>query len=242
MGRLLATPARLGVGVTSLEALPDGVRVQTSVGPLRAGAVILTVSTGVLRAEAVRFAPALPQPVLAALDGLPMGLLSKVVLRAAGADRLGLPPRTGVFRRVAARGAPFLSTIFWADSSDLAVGFVGAAAAWGLAHLPEEAGAFMRADLSETFGNDVGHAFAPGVFTTDWGADPLFRGAYAYARPGRAGGRTVLAAPLWDGRLLLAGEATAPDGLAGTVAGAYRSGTIAARRLLDGFTPDAPAV
>ncbi len=236
VGRLLATPARLGVHVLALHAEGGGVRVETSAGTLRAAAAILTVSTGVLRAEAIAFTPGLPLAVLAALDGLPMGLLSKIVLRAAGADRLGLAPGTGAFRRVAARGVPFLSAAFWADGSDLAVGFVGGAAAWDVAADPDRAGAFMRAEIAAMLGADVSHAFAPGQFTTTWGTDALFRGAYAYARPGQAGARAALAVPLWDGRLHLAGEAVAPDGLAGTVAGAYRSGAIAAQRVLDGFT------
>ncbi len=224
---------RLGTGVTGLAAEPGRVRVQTTAGTLHAGAAIVTVSTGVLRAEAIAFAPALPQAVLSALDGLPMGLLSKIVLRAAGADRLGLAPGTGVFRRLARRGDPFLSTIFWSDGRDLAVGFVGGRAAWALAGRPAEAGAFMRAELAATFGHDVGRLFGPACLATEWGENALFRGAYAYATPGQAGARAVLARPLWEGRLAFAGEATAPDGLAGTVAGAYRAGLAAAGALLD---------
>ncbi len=240
VARLLDTPARLGVRATAVTAEPDGVRVETSSGALRAGAAILTVSTGVLRDERIRFLPGLPLDVLAALDGLPMGLLSKIALRASGTDRLGLPEAAGVFRRAPSRGSPFLSTIFWAGGSDMAVGFIGGSAAWAFASRPEDAGAFMRAELAATFGHDVSAAFAPGELMTGWGADPDFAGAYAYARPGHAGSRAVLAAPLWDGRLALAGEACAPGGLAGTVAGAYRSGVIAAQRILDGFTA-APA-
>ena len=240
--RLLDTPARLGVRATAVASEPGGVRVETNQGTLRAGAAVVTVSTGLLRAEAIAFSPALPNPVLAALDGLPMGLLSKIVLRAAGPDRLGLAPGSGVFRRAPRRGAPFLSAHFWADGSDLAVGFVGGRAAWALAHDTQEADAFMRAELAATFGHDVGHTFAPGVFATDWGADPDFLGAYAYARPGEAGARAILAEPLWDGRLAFAGEAVATDGLAGTVAGAYQTGIKAAQRILDGFTATAACV
>ncbi len=234
--RLLDTPAKLGVRATAVASEPGGVRVETSQGTLRAGAAIVTVSTGVLRAEAIAFSPALPNPVLAALDSLPMGLLSKIVLRAAGSDRMGLAPGSGVFRRVTHRGAPFLSAHFWADGSDLAVGFVGGRAAWALARDAREADAFMRAELAATFGHDAGHAFAPGAFATNWGTDPDFLGAYAYARPGHAGARATLAEPLWDGRLAFAGEAVATDGLAGTVAGAYQTGRAAAQRILEGFT------
>jgi monoamine oxidase len=77
---------------------------------------------------------------------------------------------------------------------------------------------------------------------TAWGTDPAFLGAYAYAIPGAAGARAVLAAPLWDGRLVFAGEACDTDGLAGTVAGAYFSGARAADSVMGGFTRMAASV
>ena len=67
---------------------------------------------------------------------------------------------------------------------------------------------------------------------TAWGADKLHRGAYAYAGPGDADQRGVLAAAFPGDRLLFAGEACRTDGLAGTVGGAFLSGKEAAERLL----------
>ncbi len=234
IARLFPTPARLNTVVSAIAVAPRCVRLQTSAGGFTASAAILTVSTGVLRAGQIAFMPALPPETVAALDGLPMGLLSKVVLQAASQDRLGLAPDTGVFRRLAARGAPFLSTSFWPDGAPFAVGYVGGAAAWSFAHSAAEAGAFMRADLAETLNRPVGDAFAAAAFMTGWGADPLHRGAYAYARPGQAGARAALGRPWWE-RLYYAGEAVAPDGLCGTVAGAYRAGVIAAERVKEGL-------
>jgi monoamine oxidase len=236
LARLLATDATLGARVAGIAAEAGGVVVRTQRGTLRAGAAIVTVATGVLRAETIRFTPALPQPVLAALDGLPMGLLSKVALPAAGEDRLGLPEGAGVFRRLGERGAAFASTLFWPQGQAYAVGYVGGRAAWALADRPAEAGAFIRDDIAASLGPDALAAFAPGQVTTAWATHQDFRGAYAYARPGHAGARAALGEPLWDGRLAFAGEACAPDGFAGTVAGAYRAGLIAAARMIDGFT------
>lgn len=230
--RLLATPARLGVRVTGIGAEPGGVRVETSAGALRASAAIVTVSTGVLRAEAIGFSPALPGDILAALDGLPMGLLTKIALRAASPQRLGLQAGTNVIRRLEQRGAAFLSPIFWQGGTDLAVSFLGGRAAWALAHRPDEAAAFMREAVAEMFGARAKQLWAPAHLVTAWAEDPLFRGAYAYARPGCAGARAVLAKPVWDGRLVFAGEACAIDGLAGTVAGAYESGRKASSSFL----------
>ena len=53
-------------------------------GRLRAGRAIVTVPLGVLAAGRSEFDPALPAPVLAALDALPMGNLIKLRVRLAG--------------------------------------------------------------------------------------------------------------------------------------------------------------
>ncbi len=107
------------------------------------------------------------------------------------------------------------------------MGFLGGAAAWSVAHSPANAGALMRAELEVTLNRKLDGAFAPGALMTAWGTDPLHLGAYAYARPGHLAARAALSRELWD-RLHYAGEATAPDGLCGTVAGAYRAGVAAA--------------
>ncbi len=230
-----ANPVRLSVAVTAIGLEAAGVRVQSAAGDLRARACIVTVSTGVLRAERIGFSPGLPQEVLSALDGLPMGLLSKIALRSAGGSRLGLEPDSELFGRVPARGAPFLPLMMWPDDADLAIGFVGGRAAWTLAESAESATAFMREELVRLLGAGAARVFSGGMLATEWGTDPLFLGAYAYARPGCIEARTVLSRPVWDGRLVFAGEACVSDGKAGTVAGAYESGTSAAAMLLRGF-------
>ena len=227
----------LSACVTSLSAGAGGVRVGTAAGQsLQAGAAIVTVSTGVLRAEAIRFAPGLPAEITAALDGLPMGLLTKIAVPAAGDDRLGLSPGTDVFRRVPSRGAPCLSTIFWPQATNIAIGFVGGRAAWALCGKPGDAADFFMAEMVNSLGEAACGGLDPAsALMTGWGDDPAFLGAYAYAVPGAAGARGVLNTPLWDGRLLFAGEACDTDGLAGTVAGAYLSGCAAAQKIYHGF-------
>lgn len=64
----------------------------------------------------------------------------------------------------------------------------------------------------------------------DWWADPFACGAYSYVRVGGEGARRALARPL-QGTLFFAGEACDDGPDAGTVAGALRSGIVAARRL-----------
>jgi monoamine oxidase len=65
----------------------------------------------------------------------------------------------------------------------------------------------------------------------DWQEDPYARGAYSYVTVGGTGARKALAASLQD-TLFFAGEATDFEGEHGTVAGALRSGTRAARQIL----------
>jgi monoamine oxidase len=204
----------------------------TPQGRVCADACIVTVSTGVLARGGIAFDPPLPERTQAALHGLPMGLLTKVALPATGADRLGIPDDTALTRRIA-RDEPGMSFICWQSGSAYIVGFVGGPAAWDLARAGAAATEdFARSELRRMLGNGVFSHLGAAV-VTDWADDPAQRGAYAYARPGHAGARAALAAPLEGGRLAFAGEATCTDGLAGTVGGAWIAGRDAALRMLE---------
>jgi monoamine oxidase len=233
----LAGPIALETPVRRI-AWNDGVRVETPSGTIRARACIVTVSTGVLASGAIEFAPALPDKVQAAIDGLPMGLLSKVALRAAGEDRLGLPDRCSVDRRIASPDDAGMSLHFWPGGQDHMVGFFGGRIAWELARGGEKAAEdFARSQIRALFGARADAAFRPGAVATGWGTDPAFLGAYAYARPGHVAARGAMAEPIGDGRLAFAGEAWRKDGLAGTVGGAFLSGQHAARAIADALRP-----
>ncbi|MFC7608687.1 FAD-dependent oxidoreductase [Teichococcus aestuarii] len=69
-------------------------------GRVSARAAIVTLPTALLAAGALRFDPPLPAETEQAAHDLPLGLLNKIGLRAAGEDRLGLAPFTGLERRV----------------------------------------------------------------------------------------------------------------------------------------------
>ena len=208
------------------------VRVETPQGTITAASVIVTVSTGVLGAGLITFDPPLPLATEAAIADLPMGLLSKIVLRARGDDRLGMADPTHAFRRLERLGDPFMSFIAWPRGTDHAIGFVGGDAAWAVAPDPRAAFDLARAQWRAMFGAQADAIFAEDGFATDWGTDPHHLGAYSYARPGGAGARTVLGQPIDDGRLLFAGEACRTDGMAGTVGGAVLDGRRAAALVL----------
>ncbi len=225
--RRLATTVQLNARVGHIGWGGPGVAVGTPGGTLRAAACIVTVSTGVLAAEAIRFDPPLPPAVLAAVDGLPMGLLSKVALPAAGVDRMGVADNATLVQRVAP-GEAGMTFNAWPLGRGHLVGFVGGRAAWAVAGDDRAAEAMAREGVRAMLGVEA----RPGAVVTNWGTDPLFRGSYAYARPGHADGRGVLADAFMGERLLFAGEACRMDGLAGTVGGAWLSGRDAAARLL----------
>ena len=206
-----------------------GVRVATPAGTLAALACIVTVSTGVLAAGAIRFDPGLPARTQDALHGLPMGLALKVLLRATGPDRLGLPMHCALDHQVGKSGEPFMIFQCWPYGRDYVQGWIGGSPAWELARAGDAAAAdFARAEFRRMLGSRMDKLFAGGFhLVTHWDADPFVRGAYCYPPPGHAGARAALGELLADGRLVFAGEAS-HVGLAGTVGGAWLSGEAAA--------------
>lgn len=230
VARRLSTPAQLCTHVTGVDWSGTGVRVETSRGTVVAGACIITASTGVLASGRIRFTPGLPDAVLQAVQGLPMGLATKVALRASGPDRLDLPAMCSAVQQVG--DAPGMVFNAWRGGRDVLAGTVGGRLAWSVAGRPREAEALVRDGLRRIFGARAGRALSPGAHVTTWGEDPFTLGAYAYAGPGAWGLRAQLAGAFPGERLLFAGEACRSDGLAGTVGGAYLSGQDAADRLL----------
>ena len=162
---------------------PGGmVEVTTPAGTIRARACVVTVSTGVLRAGGIRFDPPLPEAQRAALDGLPMGLLSKAAVPALTEERFGLAPGTSLSRRVADPAEPAMFFHLWPQGRPHAVGFFGARAAWRFADAGTAAtAAFAREELVRLLGGTAADAFGEAEVTT-WGTDPAFLGAYACSR------------------------------------------------------------
>ena len=224
-----AGPVRLATPVQRISWQEPGgtVTIGTPHGDITAGSCIVTVSTGVLAGGGIVFTPALPAPVEEAVHALPMGLLTKVALRATGPDRLDLPASCAVDRQVGP-GETLMSLHFWPGGADHVVGFVAGATAWDLAREGDAApAAFCRDTLRTLFGARADRLFAgDAAVVTGWGLDPLTRGSYCYAVPGQAAARSLLAQPLADGRLVFAGEAC-HSRLGGTVGGAYLSGKAA---------------
>lgn len=224
IGRLHAdVPVRLNCPVTKIDYSGSGVRVTTPDGVLQAKRIVLTVSTGVLAAEKIKFTPPLPPEKQKAVDQLPMGLLNKVGIEFdpgwAGAHQ-------GQMADFAADGAAFCTILFGFYNTPLTVGFLaGRNGAEVEAQGPGAATDFCLLALRAIFGEGIGKHILRTSETAWWG-NPHTLGSYSYARPSGAAARAALAAPL-DDRVFFAGEATMPDAYA-TVHGAWRSGVIAA--------------
>ncbi|WP_159998839.1 NAD(P)/FAD-dependent oxidoreductase [Roseomonas sp. 18066] len=226
-------PLRFGAVVERIDWGGARIAVEGNFGRVEARAVVVTIPTSLLAAGAIRFDPPLPAATLQAAHDLPLGLLSKIGLKAAGPDRLDLPDFGGLERQVADPADPAMSFVAWPFGQDHVMGFLGGDAAWalsgqGVAPLLDHA----LAELRRAYGGRADRAIRADVAAMhDWGADPFARGSYSHARPGRAGARRVLGTPLQDGRLGFAGEACHPR-YAATLAGAWDSGLSAAAAAL----------
>ena len=223
-----ALPVTLGAAVTALRWGGREAAAEGDFGTLRARAVVCTLPTALLAAEAIRFDPPLPPEVIQAAHDLPLGAAIKLALRAAGKDRLGLPDHASTDRQVAP-GEALIPIGFWPRGAPFASAWIGGPLAeHAECEGPAAAESLVRAEIATRLGSRAPAAFLPGALASAWGRDPLARGVYSHARVGAAGARAVLAAPLAGGRLCLAGEACHAT-LAGTVAGAWISGEAAAR-------------
>ncbi len=223
-------PVTLSAPVTAIDHGSNPVRIESTAGTLTARAVIVTVSTGVLAAERIRFTPGLPNKTLTGIDGLPMGLLAKIPLLFDG-SRLGLRANEWLAYKVPevmpAQACYFLT---WPFDMNLMIGFVGGAFGWELSSAGRDTAVdFARDELRRIFGEDVDKHIVGGDFT-NWANDPWILGGYASERPGQHGARAALSEPISE-RLFLAGEALA-GAYATTCGGANKSGTRVARNVI----------
>ncbi len=215
-------PIERDCAVVAIDHAGKRLRIETAKGSLDARAAIVTVSTNLLAAQAIRFAPALPNKVEAAAN-LPLGLADKTFLAVEGAQDLPAETRLyGARDRVGMAsyhlrpfGRPLIECYF------------GGAFAHDLERAGESAFAdYAIADIASALGSQWRARLTP-LAASRWSLDPLARGSYSRARVGHADARATLAAPV-DGRLFFAGEATSRADFS-TAHGAYRSGLAAAR-------------
>ena len=220
---------RLGHVVTSIDTSGDRAVVVTSQGNFQAGAVIVTVPLGVLKAGTIEFLPALPERKSRAIAKLGMGTLSKTCLRFESQFWPDDAELIDIVPSISRRGQ-------WVESLSLT----------GLVDVPAlmmfNAGEFARAVEAMTDPEVIASASSAlrpafpefstptGLLRSAWSVDPFSLGSYSFIGVGASlADRDALAEP--DGRRVFAGEACSRDHAA-TVHGAYASGEAAAKALL----------
>jgi monoamine oxidase len=227
LARLAAgLPVQLSTPVTRID-WGSALEVETARGRIGARAVIVTVSTGVLGAGKIRFAPDLPKRQLDAVSKLKLGSYDHIALELVG-NPLGLQSDELVFQKSdTARTAAMLANV---SGSALCLIEVGGLFGRELAAKGEQEMVAFAADwLAGLYGADVKKAIKR-THATRWNDDPWTLGAFSAAAPGGQPARRVLMEPLRD-RIWFAGEAV-HETLWGTVGGAWDSGERAADAVL----------
>lgn len=216
--------ARVGYGAAGGPAGGDaGVVVEAVDGRrFEAQLLVATLPVGVLASGDVEFLPGLPAPQEAALRGLAMGPVIKLIYR------FGETLTPAEIKAVYASGR---APMWWTPS----VGHEPDAHVWTALVSGDGAMDLLRRGEEEALDSaleslrrELGR---PGLqpldaILVDWVSDPYSRGGYSHVRPGNRGARELLAQATPP--LLWAGEATAPERDAATVHGALQSGVRAA--------------
>ena len=217
-------PVQLGSPVSRIEWGRGGdVEIETAKGRVSARAVIVTVSTGVLMSDKIKFAPELPRRQLDAIEKLRLGSYDHIALELSG-NPLQLQRDEMVFEKSdSVRTAAILANV---SGTNVCVVEVGGKFGRDLAASGERAMVSFALDwLGGLYGSDIKKAVKR-TSATRWNDEPWTLGAFSAAAPGGQWARAALAEPVRD-RLFFAGEAT-HETLWGTVGGAWASGERAA--------------
>ncbi|WMT74996.1 NAD(P)/FAD-dependent oxidoreductase [Bradyrhizobium sp. Ash2021] len=202
------------------------VTVETPAGKIVARAAVITVSSNVLAAGNIKFAPDIPKRTLDAAAKLSLGSYDRIALQMPGnplnlaRDDIIIEQSTSTRTALlfANMGASSLCTI------DVAGSFGRDLSAQG----EQAMVAFAVEWLTKLFGSDAAAAVKKSS-ATRWNAAPFALGAMSVAAPGAQPSRKILSEPI--GCMYLAGEAT-HETLWGTIDGAWESGERAAEAAL----------
>lgn len=220
-------PVRLGVRVTDVEQKTTNVRVDTTAGPIEAGAAIVTASTNVLSSGAIRFSAGVARDLLDYVHDVPCGAYEKVAfaLHDLPSELVGklfcmVDPGEGTVAidfQVMPTDPPVMIAHLAGDLARQA-GSAG----------KEEMIVLARDRLALAFGETI-HKQIIAAAVTDWSGNPFVQGSYSHARPGTAHRRHEMI-NADTGNVAFAGEAFSPNWQA-TAHGAYTTGREAAARI-----------
>jgi monoamine oxidase len=227
LGTLIAklgeqVPVSLSTPVNRIAWTAKDVGVETPAGRIAARAAIVTVSSNVLAASSIKFAPDIQKRTLDAAAKLSLGSYDHIALQMPG-NPLGLARDDVLIEQSnSTRTALLYANIGGSSlcSIDVGGGFGRDLSAQGEAAMV----AFAVEWLTKLFGSDAARAVKKSS-ATRWNASPYVLGAMSAAAPGAQASRKILLEPV--GPIFIAGEAT-HETLWGTVDGAWESGERAA--------------
>jgi len=198
------------------------VTVETPAGKIAARAAIITISSNVLAAGSIKFAPDIPKRTLDAAARLSLGSYDRIALQMPG-NPLGLARDDLIIEQ----SNSTRTALLFANMGGSSLCSIDVAGSFGrdLSAQGEKAMvAFAVEWLTRLFGSDVATAVRKSS-ATRWNAAPFALGAMSAAAPGSQLSRKILTEPI--GCIYLAGEAT-HETLWGTIDGAWESGERAA--------------
>jgi monoamine oxidase len=229
-GTLLAyyrknVPVKLNTIVSEIKWGGKGVQVITNKGTINAKACIVTTSVGVLKAEKIKFTPALRPKKYEAFNGISMTISNRVLMQLKKKFYRSFKNDTHFYTKCKSNGAKSPKTFYGLlKMSGTNVSLFGTSGQFSKDLENEGSQAmidFVLSDLKSTFGSKFYEKYFIKAIATGWANNPFTLGAYSGAIPGKAGLRRELKQQVGD-RIFFAGEATA--GAFSTVHGADRSG------------------
>ncbi len=220
-------PVQLATPAHHINFQGPGVKVETSEGTISGKIVILTVSTGVLGAEKIKFTPTLSVKKQESFQYISMGTYNNATLQFSK-DIFGLGPDryvdyvneagTESGGMLTNMGGTNLTYVYSGGDlgRELELAGVKAGVDWGLN------------EVVKIYGSDVKKYFLKGNITR-WGEHPWTLGSYASAKPGYFHMREELRKSIAN-KVFFAGEATHPLQWA-TCGGGLLSGIDAAKKV-----------
>ncbi len=224
-------PIKLDTAVRRVTYGSTGVAVETNAGTFRGRTAIVAVSTGVLRAGAIEFSPALPAETRDAIDALPLGVIYKAAL---GFGRDIFPHFNGMTAVTQLSPQPAITYFakFWGydiveflADADIAVKIESMSATGQRDYLLQR--------LEENVPGAAA-AFDGRMTASDWGKNPYTYGSYSHALVGKTQARAILRRSVGN-RIFFAGESVALSSTITLLQGAYNSGIAAASGALRNF-------
>ncbi|WP_033439632.1 FAD-dependent oxidoreductase [Saccharothrix sp. NRRL B-16314] len=220
---------RLRHVVTRIDSGAVPVRVTTDQGLFEADKVLVTLPLGVLKADAVRFEPPLPEAKRSAIARLGFGTLNKIALHY---DEPFWPTDQYVFGylcRDTDRYPTVVISMWKSHGKPVLVMLLGASLGRGMeTWSDEDVAGYATTVVKDMFGADSPEP--EHVTRTAWSSDPFARGSYTCIGVDASSKDIGTLAEPVDDRLFFAGEGTNPYHW-GCVHSAYESGRREAARI-----------